>query len=355
MAQLELVMRFDLRAPAWGTPTRQLYLAMLEMSSWADDNGFNVIRVSEHHASEDGYCPSPLTALSAIAARTKHARLRAMALVLPLHDPLRIAEDAAVLDIVSGGRAELAVGAGYRHEEFAMFGRARKERARLVEEGIRVLRHAWSGRPFDYRGGQVVVTPTPVQVGGPPILLAGSSEVAARRAARIADGFVPMDAALFDAYADELRALGKPIPPSFPRLGPPFVYVAEDPEEAWARLLPHAKHASKSYANWFKSDNGIRPSQVAEDPSVTRNSPAYQVVTPDECVSIIEELGSHAIFTLHPLLAGVDPDFAWKSLELFAAKVLPQVGRRDGGQNTQYAPIIKLGNKLNDQTSVTAP
>jgi alkanesulfonate monooxygenase SsuD/methylene tetrahydromethanopterin reductase-like flavin-dependent oxidoreductase (luciferase family) len=165
---------------------------MLDMSAWADAHGVDVIRVSEHHGSEDGYCPSPLTALAAIAGRTRRVRLRTMALLLPLYDPVRMAEDVAALDLVSAGRIELVIGAGYRESEFALFGKDRSTRGRQVEEGIAVLRRAWAGEEFSYQG-RPVITPQPYQTGGPALLLGGSSHAAARRAARIADGFVPTD------------------------------------------------------------------------------------------------------------------------------------------------------------------
>jgi alkanesulfonate monooxygenase SsuD/methylene tetrahydromethanopterin reductase-like flavin-dependent oxidoreductase (luciferase family) len=328
MARLELMMRFDLRAPEWGTPSRELYATMLDMAAWADVQGFDVVRVSEHHSSEDGYCPSPLIALAAIAARTSSVRLRAMALLLPLYDPLRVAEDVAVLDQISGGRAELAIGAGYRHEEFEMFGRKRKDRVALVESGIDILRKAWTGEKFRYKDMDVRITPRPLQPGGPPILLCGSSAAAARRAARIADGFAPMDTSLFAHYEDELRVLGKQVPASFPRMSPAFVYVAEDPELAWSKLGRHALHETNSYASWLDGDAANGPFDAAAELGAVRENPAYRVVTPEECVALIRDLGPHAIFTLHPLISGLDPVTAWEGLELFATKVLPHLPDR---------------------------
>ena len=103
-------MRFDLRAPPWGASPVRLYRASLDMAAWADDLGFDLIRISEHHAAEDGYCPSPFVLAAAIAARTQRARLRLNALILPLRDPVRVAEDLAVLDLVSAGRIEAVIG-----------------------------------------------------------------------------------------------------------------------------------------------------------------------------------------------------------------------------------------------------
>nr|WP_232292102.1 LLM class flavin-dependent oxidoreductase [Frankia sp. QA3] len=105
-------------------------------------------------------------------------------IVLPLYDVLRAAEDLAVLDVISDGRLEVVVGAGYRPAEYAMFGRSFAGRGSQVEDAVPLLRRAWSGEPFDHRGTTVRVTPVPVHQPGPPVLLGGSSPAAARRAAR---------------------------------------------------------------------------------------------------------------------------------------------------------------------------
>src|SRR5919106_2090746 len=147
-----LSLRYDLRAPAFGAPAEALYRAALDQCAWAEDHGFAMVSLSEHHGSDDGYCPSPLVMAAAIAGRTRRMRILIAALVLPLYDPIRLAEDLAVLDLASGGRIDLIAGAGYRHEELAMFGRDMDERVALFEEALDVLRAAWSGEEFDFRG-----------------------------------------------------------------------------------------------------------------------------------------------------------------------------------------------------------
>nr|MDT0667891.1 LLM class flavin-dependent oxidoreductase [Micromonospora sp. DSM 115978] len=122
--------------------------------------------------------------LAAMAARTKNIRFMVAALIAPFYDPLRLAEDMAVLDNLSRGRVDLIVGGGYVHEEFAMFDVPMKERPRRVTETVATLKAAFNGEPFEYRGRTVHVTPAPFRPGGPRILLGGSSEPAARRAAR---------------------------------------------------------------------------------------------------------------------------------------------------------------------------
>ncbi|MBW1886566.1 MAG: LLM class flavin-dependent oxidoreductase, partial [Deltaproteobacteria bacterium] len=178
--------------------------------------------------------PSPLVYAAAIAGRTSQIRIRISALILPLHDVLRVAEDVAVVDNISNGRIELVVAGGFLPSEFAMFERSLSERGRRVEEGVALLKQAWTGEPFEYEGRELRVTPRPVQRPHPPILLGGSSESAARRAARIADGFVPAVPDLYAAYVEACRDLDRS--PEVPRaLGPGFLHVADDPEAAWAK------------------------------------------------------------------------------------------------------------------------
>src|ERR1700761_8422980 len=158
-----LNLRFDMRNPQPGTDKAELYKAAIEMAVWADARGFDTVQFSEHHGSPDGYLPSPIVLAAAVAARTKRLKIRFGVLLLPLHDPIRLAEDLAVLDIVSNGRLTVAFGAGYAAHEFEMFGVDLKDRVKLIEEGIAAIKSAWTGEPFIYRGRRARVMPTPVQ------------------------------------------------------------------------------------------------------------------------------------------------------------------------------------------------
>jgi len=183
-------LRYDLRAPSFGSVTHaELYAACLDQCAWADRHGLDFVVLSEHHGVEDGYLPAPITLAAAIAGRTKSIRINIAAVLVPLHDPVRLAEQLAVLDLGSGSRVGLIAGLGYRHEEFAMAGVDRAERGRLLEEYVAVLRQAWTGEPFTWRGRTIRVTPKPASP--PMILIGGSTEKAARRAARLGCGFFP--------------------------------------------------------------------------------------------------------------------------------------------------------------------
>ena len=217
------------------------------------------MQLSEHHGSDDGYLPAPLVLAAAIAGRTQRIRLEIAALILPLHDPLRVAEDVAVLDLASGGRVELVIGAGYVPAEFEMFERAIADRPRLVEEGMRALVQAWTGEPFAYRGRTVRVTPRPLQRPRPPLALGGSSPAvgAPRRAARR-----PLRARASPIYgsttARNASGSGCRCRPAG-RVGPLFLHVAEDPDAAWARIAPHALHEANAYGRWMAETRHRRP------------------------------------------------------------------------------------------------
>ena len=233
-----LTLAYDMRAPAFGAPAGDLYSAALDQCAWADRFGFAAVTFMEHHASTDGYLPSPIVLAAAAAARTRDIIINIAAMVLPLYEPLRAAEDLAVLDLVAQGRLFLIVGGGYRDEEYEQFGLSMDDRPARMEHAIATLRRAWTGEPFHYEGRMVRILPRPHTPGGPPIILGGTSKAAARRAARIADGFLPSAPKYFETYREELAKLDRPVPPPMASddVGALFVHVAEDPDGPGRRL-----------------------------------------------------------------------------------------------------------------------
>jgi len=327
---MELVLTYDMRAPAFGAAASVLYAAALDQVAWADELGFDTVGLGEHHGSEDGYNPSPLALAAAMAARTRRIRLRTSVLLAPLYDPVKLAEDSAVVQILSGGRLLLGLGAGYRPAEFETFGKRLDQRWQAMGDICRFLRLAWTGEPFEWQGRRCLVTPAP-QPHPPPILLGGSSAAAARRAAHIADDwFPPLDATLWQPYRDECLALGKPDPGAYPAHGPIFLWVSEDPAAAWRRLLPHVMHQFQSYAGWTREAFGRPAGPYAQGVSAEQlmASPAYRVLTPEQALELAAGLGSNSVLYLNPLLAGIDPDDAWSMLSLFERRVLPYLPAR---------------------------
>jgi alkanesulfonate monooxygenase SsuD/methylene tetrahydromethanopterin reductase-like flavin-dependent oxidoreductase (luciferase family) len=320
------VMRFDLRTPAFGAPTADLYAAALDMAAWGEDHGFTAAVVSEHHATDDGYLPSPLVVASAMAARTREIAISVAALLVPLYDPIKLAEDIAVLDHVSRGRVSYVAGLGYRPAEYASLGRSFADRARDMESAIALMRRAWTGDPFEHDGRVVHVRPTPYTSPHPILCYGGGSRAAARRAARLDMPFFPQlrSDRLVSEYESERERLG--LAPGFvisPGTGPLNVFVAEDPDRTWAEIGAHLLHDAQSYAQWQIDAN---MDSAALDTATTvdqlRAHDVYTVVTPDECVELVRTHGSLA---LHPLCGGIPPEIAWQSLELVASKVQPRL------------------------------
>jgi len=327
---MELVMIFDMRAPAFGAPREDLYAAALDMAAWADDAGFDVIGFGEHHGAEDGYNPSPLVLAAAMAARTRQIRLRTAVLLASCYDPIRLAEDLAVLQILSRGRFELGLGFGYRPSEFAMYGRDVADRFDFTLETARVLKQAWTGDAFDYEGRPCQISPVPEKP--VPILLGGLAPKVARAAASVADGFiVPLfEPTVWVPYREECLKLGKPDPGEYPRQGPTLLWVSEDPDAEWEWLAPHILHVLDSYSRWTAAAYGKPKGPYAGGMTAetVRESGAYKVMTPDEVIALIDDLGDFSSLYLTPLFGGASPERGWKMLELFKHKVLPHVPRK---------------------------
>ena len=318
--------RFDLRDPGIADVRRaERYAAALDMAEWADRNGFAIVTLSEHHGSPDGYLPSPLTFAAAVAARTQRIALFVAAVIAPLHDPLRLAEDAAVVDLLSDGRLHLVLANGYVPDELAMFGVAPGERAARTEEAVRVLQQAFTGEPFEHRGRTVRVTPPPSRPGRPVLLLGGSSDAAARRAARLGLGYQPSTGASWPAYRDACLAAGRDDPGPYLGGDRTVTILAEDPDAAWEELGPHLLHDATAYGSWAvqgQVDSGYQP---VDDLEAVRASGQYRIVTPEALLDDLAAAGPLGFALFHPLVGGLDPERGWESLRLLEREVLPRL------------------------------
>jgi alkanesulfonate monooxygenase SsuD/methylene tetrahydromethanopterin reductase-like flavin-dependent oxidoreductase (luciferase family) len=314
-------LRFDFRNPEFaGTSMADRYAAALDMVEWADRLGCVNVVVSEHHGSPDGYLPSPIPMLAAMAARTTNVRFMIAALIAPFHDPLRLAEDLSVLDNLSKGRVDLVVAGGYVPEEFAMFDVPMRERAERVTEAVTTLKQAFRGELFEYRNRMVQITPAPFRAGGPAILLGGSGEPAARRAARIADGFIPSVPEAWEFYRDEVQQLGRPDPGPSPIGRNRVVALAEDRDRGWDAMAPFFLHETNAYGAW--NADGTSSYAVFTGTDELRRSGHYRVLTPEQFVG--EQQASEFPFAMfHPLCGGMPIELAWSSLRLFEQAVLP--------------------------------
>jgi hypothetical protein len=215
-----------------------MHKAALDMAALADEQGFATVSLEEHHGAENGWSPSPLVFAGLVFGRTRRIGVTISALLLPLHDPLRVAEDIAVLDLASGGRLTTILGLGYRPSEYAAHGKDWTRRGRLMDEAVQALLDAWTGEPFDYRGTTVRVTPTPVTQPHPMVLLGGTSPAAAKRAARFGLPYFPAAhlPELEALYYEECAARGTAGFCVMPGVDTYMLHVADDPDRGVGRV-----------------------------------------------------------------------------------------------------------------------
>jgi probable F420-dependent oxidoreductase len=316
------------------------YQETLDLVRLAESVGFDSAWVSEHHGSSDGYLPSLLPMLAAFAASTERMRLGTGVVLAPFHDPLRLAEDAAVVDQLSGGRLILGMGIGWRKEEFRMFGVPRSERAIRTAETIDVLRRAWTGRRFSFEGrvysyDRVKVTPPPAREGGIPIYLGGYADAAVRRAGRMADGYIvdPDEAEeVLSALSiiDEAALSAGRDPRSLAIALIQNAFVSSD-ADAWEIARPGVAHQVGTYRAWEgTADTPDDDRMVAMPPDEQTMQAGTAAGTPEEVLRalrpLVEAFGDrelHLIVRLHYPGMALEP--AAQAVELFGREVLPKL------------------------------
>jgi alkanesulfonate monooxygenase SsuD/methylene tetrahydromethanopterin reductase-like flavin-dependent oxidoreductase (luciferase family) len=324
---IQTTVSFDMRSPTWGTPTSKLYAAALEMAAFADKIGVDRIGLMEHHGSEDGYLPQPFVLAGGMAAVTKSVTLMLGAVILPLHDPVKIAEQMAIVDLMSNGRLNVIFGAGYVKDEFDMFGVSLRDRGRLLDEGIDIILRALSGERFEANGRPVFVRPLPVQKPQDIVFVGGGVEASAKRAARLGVGFGPMRADIIPIYEAECRKLGRE-PGKFARPChrlPGIIMLSEDPDRTWSVLERHAFHVVSEYAKWAaQEENTNSPFAGLTTLDALRKSNMFAVWTPDEVLANADKVEDRGTFVFQPLVGGFPPEEGWKSLELLK-DVIPRL------------------------------
>lgn len=325
------------------TITRE-YADYLELVQRVEAAGLDAAWVSEHHFAGDGYLPSLLPMLAAFAAVTSKIELGTGVVLAPFHDPLRLAEDFAVVDQISGGRVICGLGIGWREEEFRAFGIDISSRVRRTSEIVEVMRRAWNEDRFDFHGKHysyegVSVTPKPARV--PPILLGGFVDDAIRRAGRIGDGYISSRADVervrqaFAMAADERRGAGKDGPPLVGILQNAF--VTENPDADWPMVRAGIGHQLGVYAGWRAgtdvAGNPLEVKPPSEDD--IRRTTAYG--TPEQVIEYLRPLvrvlaeypEAHVVLRLH--YPGMDAAPAARAVDLLATEVAPALRDAYGG------------------------
>jgi alkanesulfonate monooxygenase SsuD/methylene tetrahydromethanopterin reductase-like flavin-dependent oxidoreductase (luciferase family) len=310
--------------PRWRRPWARHYGRWLELVEEADHLGADSVWLSEHHFFEDGYLSQPLAFAAAIAARTTRARIGTAVLLPALKRAAQLAEESALVDVLSDGRLELGVGAGYRVPEFEAFGADVGRRFELVETRVREVRDLWAtGR----------VTPSPVQ---DPVPWWGGffGPRGARLAGRLGMGLLAALPELVPPYETGLVEGG--YPPSTARYAQPWnIVLADDPEAAWPRIAPHLAYAWDSYGHYLVEGTD-RPPPPPVDPEQMRAAGSgmggsgafFMVLTPAEAAEflrgVVVRLPLEQTF-FWASIAGMPEDLEERHIELLCTELRPLV------------------------------
>jgi alkanesulfonate monooxygenase SsuD/methylene tetrahydromethanopterin reductase-like flavin-dependent oxidoreductase (luciferase family) len=318
-------LRFDMRAPHTGAPTAELYSAALEFTKWAESRGALAAVINEHHATADGYLPSPMILASALAAATTTLPITVAVVLLPLYHPVRLAEEMVVLDHLSKGRVSYIAAIGYRPEEYRMYGVDYHRRGAIAEEQLGVLLRAKTGEPFYHAGRRIHVTPAPFTPGGPRVAWGGGSIPAARRAGRHGLDFFGQssDSTLEAAFREEARAQGRNpgVCVLTPRDTTTTLFVADDLDRAWDELGPYLMHDALGYAQANKGNTATAGVSFATTVEQLRaENRSHRIVTASEAVAITR---TGVPLPLHPLVGGLPPEIGWRYLQTVVEEVIP--------------------------------
>jgi alkanesulfonate monooxygenase SsuD/methylene tetrahydromethanopterin reductase-like flavin-dependent oxidoreductase (luciferase family) len=325
---------YDFRNPSpWHRPWADLYAETLDFITWSESVGFEGAWVPEHHGAEDGYVPSPLVVLAAIAARTRTIKLGSAIALAPLYHPVRFAEECAVVDILSNGRLEMAVAVGYRRREADAYGVDFSSRGSRTDEFLEIVRRLWSGETFSYAGRHFTlknasIIPTPSR-GHIPLYLGGFSDKALVRTAKYGDGYFGNEE-VCDLYLEKLRACGKDPATARIRIQGLFVVVANDPEKAMHELAPYFHHVNNAYGQWLSEDRGstglgdsalLRPMTL----EAFRSSGILRILTPSQAIELFNRMLAkapveHFMMMMPP---GLAPAKFSEYAQVFAREVIP--------------------------------
>ena len=326
---------YDFRNPPdSGRSDRALYAEIMAQVQWLDGIGADLVWFTEHHFVDDGYLPSWVPVAGAMAAVTSRVSFGTDICLLPFNHPLRLAEDLAVLDNLSGGRVEVGVGMGYAPHEFRGFGVPVSRRVSLMDEGIEVLQRCFTGERFSYHGTRyqfddVRITPGYVQPGGPPLWVAAMSEAGALRAARFGTHFLPqgLKAKAFDSWVQAVTSSGRT--PADHRVGIiRSILVTDDRATDWPLVRAAERYRMLLY-NRFFAESGQGFGETGEAIPQT-----WVVGNVGECVDELErfvrDFGITDIVTM-AVPPGLRPEQMVDSHERLFRDVLPALRARLAG------------------------
>jgi probable F420-dependent oxidoreductase len=320
--------------PAPGTDHPRLVDELIAEAQQAERAGFDSFFLTEHHQEPSGYLPSPLPLAAAIAARTSTIRIGTGIAILPLYHPTRLAEDCAVIDVISKGRLILGVGQGYQEGDFAAYGLKVSDRVSLFEEGLEILRRAWTEEKVYFVGKRytlhnVMVTPKPVQKPHPPIWVAALGDEPMKRAGRLGDALLADSFQLperlkrrVELYRDTAESRGRAHKVVVFREG----FVAPTREEA---IHEYEAGLLSTHRYYWRHGSYYRDVKREEDLDLRRISLERLILgSPADCAERIEtwrrEVGADYFLIRFRHPAGPAHERVLKALDLFGAEVIPR-------------------------------
>lgn len=322
------------------TDWSRAYDETVRLAVEAERMGLSSIWTTEHHFVDDGYMPSLLVVSGAIAAATSTIEIGTGVVLAPLHHPLRLAEDAAVASLLSGGRLTLGLGLGWSQPEFAGLGAEMSKRGRAMEEILTILPQAWSGEVFEHAGSvydlpRLAVRPTPSA--SIPILIGGGAEVAIRRAARLADGLfanVPVErfVQMLEWLVDECERIDRD--PAEMRIVHYSVMLPGDSvADAWERYTAHLWHMMWKYSDMEASAQRPGPPPAAPELTEDKRDRLFGrstvVGTPDQIVSTLLDIRRQAPlpveFVARSYFATLDYQGQVELMQRLAEEVAPHI------------------------------
>jgi alkanesulfonate monooxygenase SsuD/methylene tetrahydromethanopterin reductase-like flavin-dependent oxidoreductase (luciferase family) len=308
------VLRFNFASPHGDARTQgELIRAALELAQWGEPRGITTVSIDEHHATGHGWSCNPILAAGMFLARTSTLIASVDCALGPLWNPVRLAEDIALVDNMSRGRLHTTVGLGYRTAEYESLGIDFSQRGALMDGLVERMLSVWSD----------IGSYTPPH---PPLYIGGGARVTARRAVRfrlplsLAD-HLPDVAAHYRELCAEVAVTPLVIMPGPVNRG--MIYLHEDPDRAWAELGEHILWEAVTYGRWSTDQRSLMHLPGVQTLEQVRTSGRYRFLTPDQLIAEVRDAPDYGPLVLHPLVGGMPVDEAWKSVELLADKVLP--------------------------------
>jgi alkanesulfonate monooxygenase SsuD/methylene tetrahydromethanopterin reductase-like flavin-dependent oxidoreductase (luciferase family) len=336
---LKLGIYLNSQHPAGDDPARR-FAETLEQVRLVRSLGFDSIWAGEHHATPGFHFFPQLPLLYRLAAEAEGLWFGTNVTLLPLHNPIELAEGGAFLDIITGGKFLLGVGLGYRPEEFQIFGVPMSERVSRFTEGVEIIRRLWSEDRVTHSGRHwqftdVAIAPRPLQAPRPPLIIGAQVDAAIARAARIGDGWLMVPTSTVDQIDAQMskfksaRSATK-LPPAehFCRLLE--VGCAADDDTAIRRLAPFLMEKYKSYVSWGLEGLTLDPDAAPEQQFRALASKRFAVGAPANVIDMLVAQHRCGInhLTMRVSWPGMGQDEILASIELLGRKVLPVVRHR---------------------------